>query len=137
VERVSPGYMCNQSASEAIKVVRRDAAGLLSFRDFYATRAINLNVPASLLLSIFKMDTALEHLCSPCRTDAARTVMAEGRRTSIGRLGSCRRVGTADASSWACAFHGSKVGAARVVSVGPSVKQLLDIKTSIILCLDA
>src|SRR5262245_4484605 len=50
--------MCNQSAPEAIKVVRRDAVGLLSFGDWYATRAINLNVPASLLLSIFKMDTA-------------------------------------------------------------------------------
>jgi hypothetical protein len=58
VETVSPGYMCNQSASEAIKVVRRDAVGLLSFGDFLATRAINLNVPAPLLLSIFKMDTA-------------------------------------------------------------------------------
>ena len=58
VETVSPGYMCNQSAPEAIKVVRRDAVGLLSFGDWYATRAINLNVPASLLLSIFKMDTA-------------------------------------------------------------------------------
>ena len=58
VERVSPGYMCNQSASEAIKVVRRDAVGLLNFGDFLATRAINLNVPAPLLLSIFKMDTA-------------------------------------------------------------------------------
>src|SRR5262249_24790514 len=31
VETVSPGYMCNQSAPEAIKVVRRDAVGLLSF----------------------------------------------------------------------------------------------------------
>jgi hypothetical protein len=58
VERVSPGYMCNHSASEAIKVVTRDAVGLLSFGDFLATRAINLNVPAPLLLSIFKMDTA-------------------------------------------------------------------------------
>ena len=58
VERVSPGYMCHQSASEAIKVVRRDAVGMLSFGDFLATRAINLNVPAPLLLSIFKMDTA-------------------------------------------------------------------------------
>jgi hypothetical protein len=58
VERVSPGYMCNRSASEAIKVVRRDAVGLLSFGDFLATRAVNLNVPAPLLLSIFKMDTA-------------------------------------------------------------------------------
>ena len=58
VETVSPGYICNQSASEAIKVVRRDAVGLLSFGDFLATRAINLNVPAPLLLSIFKMDTA-------------------------------------------------------------------------------
>src|SRR5262249_4691912 len=58
VERVSPGYMCHQSASEAIKVVRRDAVGMLSFGDYLATRAINLNVPAPLLLSIFKMDTA-------------------------------------------------------------------------------
>jgi hypothetical protein len=58
VETVSPGYVCNQSASEAIKVVRRDAVGLLSFGDFYATTAIHLNVPAPLLLSIFKMDTA-------------------------------------------------------------------------------
>jgi hypothetical protein len=58
VERVSPGYMCNHSASEAIKVATRDAVGLLSFGDFLATRAINLNVPAPLLLSIFKMDTA-------------------------------------------------------------------------------
>jgi hypothetical protein len=59
-EILSPGYMCNQSASEAIKVVRRDAVGLLSFGDFLATRAINLNVPAPLLLSIFKMDTATD-----------------------------------------------------------------------------
>src|SRR5262249_2103363 len=58
VETVSPGYMCNQSAPEAIKVVRRDAVGLLSFGDWYATRAITLNVPTPLLLSIFKMDTA-------------------------------------------------------------------------------
>jgi hypothetical protein len=58
VETVSPGYMCNQSAPEAIKVVRREAERLLSFGDFYATRAINSNVPAALLLSIFKMDTA-------------------------------------------------------------------------------
>jgi hypothetical protein len=58
VETVSPGYMCNQSAPEAIKVVRRDAVGLLSFGDWYATRAITSNVPAPLLLSIFKMDTA-------------------------------------------------------------------------------
>jgi hypothetical protein len=58
VETVSPGYMCNQSAPEAIKVARRDAVGLLSFGDWYATRAINLNVPAPLLLSIFKMDAA-------------------------------------------------------------------------------
>ena len=56
VETVSPGYMCNQSAPEAIKVVRRDAVGLLSFGDWYATRAITSNVPAPLLLSIFKMD---------------------------------------------------------------------------------
>ena len=54
----SPGYVCKQSASEAIKVVRRHAVGLLSFGDFYATKAINSNVPAPLLLSIFKMDTA-------------------------------------------------------------------------------
>src|SRR5262249_48037491 len=27
VETVSPGYMCNQSAPEAIKVARRDAVG--------------------------------------------------------------------------------------------------------------
>jgi hypothetical protein len=60
VETVSPGYMCNQSASEAIKVVRRNAVGLLSFGDFLATRAINLNVPAPLLLSIFKLDTATD-----------------------------------------------------------------------------
>src|SRR5437870_13682941 len=52
--------MCSQSASEAIKVVRKDAVGLLSFGDFYATRAINLNVPAPLLLSIFKMDTTTD-----------------------------------------------------------------------------
>src|SRR6516164_9751122 len=58
VETVSPGYMCNQSAPEAIKVVRRDAVGLLSFGDWYATRAITSNVPAPLLLSIFKMDPA-------------------------------------------------------------------------------
>jgi hypothetical protein len=58
METVSPGYMCNQSASEAIKVVRTNAVGLLSFGDFLATRAINLNVPAPLLFSIFKMDTA-------------------------------------------------------------------------------
>src|SRR5262245_44094430 len=50
--------MCNQSAHEAIKVVRREAGRLLSFGDFYATSAINSNVPAPLLLSIFKMDTA-------------------------------------------------------------------------------
>ena len=60
VTTVSPGYMCSQSAPEAIKVVRRDAVGLLSFGDFYATRAINLNVPAPLLLSIFKMDTTTD-----------------------------------------------------------------------------
>jgi hypothetical protein len=60
VETVSPGYMCNQSAPEAIKVVRREAERLLSFGDFYATRAINSNVPAPLLLSIFKMDTATD-----------------------------------------------------------------------------
>jgi hypothetical protein len=57
VETVLPGYMCNQSASEAIKVVRGDAVKLLSFGDFYAMPAINLNVPAPLLLSILKMDT--------------------------------------------------------------------------------
>jgi hypothetical protein len=58
VEAVSPGYVCNQSAPEAIQVVRKRAAGLLSFGDFFATTAINLNVPPPLLLSIFKMDTA-------------------------------------------------------------------------------
>ena len=58
VEMVSPGYMCSQSTAEAIKAVRRDAGGTLSFGDFYSTSAINLNVPAPLLLSIFKMDTA-------------------------------------------------------------------------------
>ena len=58
VETVSPGYVCKESASEAIKVVRKHAVGLLSFGDFYATKAINSNVPAPLLLSIFKMDTA-------------------------------------------------------------------------------
>jgi hypothetical protein len=55
VEILSPGYMCNQSAPEALKAVRRDAVGILSFGDFYSTSAINLNVPASLLLS---META-------------------------------------------------------------------------------
>jgi predicted nucleic acid-binding Zn ribbon protein len=34
VETVSPGYMCNQSAPEAIKVVHREAERLLSFGDF-------------------------------------------------------------------------------------------------------
>jgi hypothetical protein len=58
VETVSPGYVCKQSTSEAIKVVRRKAVGLLSFGDFYATTAIHSNVPVPLLLSIFKMDTA-------------------------------------------------------------------------------
>jgi hypothetical protein len=58
VEIVSPGYMCKHSAPEAIKVVRRDAVGILRFGDFYSTQAINLNMPASLLLSIFKMDAA-------------------------------------------------------------------------------
>ena len=60
VEILSPGYMCNQSAPEALKAVRRDAVGILSFGDFYSTSAINLNVPASLLLSM-ETATILQH----------------------------------------------------------------------------
>jgi hypothetical protein len=55
VEVLAPGYMCNQSAPEALKAVRKDAVGILNFGDFYSTSAINLNVPASVLLS---META-------------------------------------------------------------------------------
>jgi hypothetical protein len=60
VTTVSPGYMCSQSATEAIKVIRRDAVALLRFGDFYATRAIGSNVPAPLLLSVLKMDTTTD-----------------------------------------------------------------------------